>query len=111
MVAQRAEELVGVTPVPRRPCNAAVVPSPRLQRSVLLSPDGVARAAARFAADERERWMLCQARAVRRSYVAQVLDGPYPQPVGEEIWMLRQADAVRESYVSEVLERAAAGNG
>jgi hypothetical protein len=78
-----------------------------LQRSVLLAPDSVARAAARYAADAEERWMLCQPRRVRRSYARAVLGSP--QPNAQEIWMLRQPEAVRESYVREVLEAEADG--
>ena len=71
-----------------------------LERSILLAPDRVARAAARMATDRRQRWMLHQPRAVRASYVRDVL-GQGPQ--AEEVWMLRQGDGVRESYVREVL--------
>ena len=71
-----------------------------LERSILLAPDRVARAAARVAGDRRARWMLCQPRAVRASYVRDVMDRGGN---AEEVWMLRQADAVRESYVTEVL--------
>lgn len=71
-----------------------------LERSILLAPDRVARAAARTRGDPRQRWMLLQARAVRRSYVEHALDRG---PLAEEIWMLRQPDPVRESYVREVL--------
>lgn len=80
-----------------------LVPSDRMERRALLAPAAMARAAARFAADDRERWMLCQPRAVRRSFVEQVLDDHRPRAVAEEIWMLRQPEAVRESYVREVL--------
>jgi hypothetical protein len=75
----------------------------RLERSVLLAPDAVARATARTRRDPREKWMLRQSRAVRVSFVREVLDAG-ADPTREEIWMLRQTNAVRESYVREVLE-------
>ena len=77
------------------------MPSP--ERSLLLAPGPIARAAARMAREPEQRWMLCQPRAVRRSYVAQVLDRP-DQRNAAEIWLLRQPAAVRASYVREVLE-------
>jgi hypothetical protein len=72
-----------------------------IQRSVLLSPDPIARIAARYAIEREERWLLEQSRSVRRSYAQAVLgrDDEYAQ----EIWMLRQPDDVRESYVRDVL--------
>jgi hypothetical protein len=73
------------------------------ERSVLLAPDAVARAVARVARAPEQRWMLCQPRAVRRSYVIQVLDRP-DQRNAAEIWLLRQPNAVRASYVRAVLE-------
>ena len=39
---------------------------------------------------------------MRASYVEKVLDAEQ-EPNAEEIWMLRQAKAVRESYIREVL--------
>ena len=75
----------------------------RVSRGVLLAPAVVARAAARAARAPEERWMLCQPREVRESYVREVLDGG-GDALLQEKWMLRQPDAVRESYVREVLE-------
>jgi hypothetical protein len=74
---------------------------PSLERSILLAPDRVARAAARAAPDARARWMLLQPRAVRESFVREAWNRG---DRAEEVWMLRQPDAVRESYVAEVLE-------
>jgi hypothetical protein len=74
---------------------------PSLERSILLAPDRVARAAARMAPDARQRWMLCQPRAVRASYAREALGRG---DTAEEVWMLRQPDQVRESYVTEVLD-------
>lgn len=73
-----------------------------LERAVLLAPDRVARAAAARAARPEERWMLLQPRAVRESYVRQVL-AARDHRRAREIWMLRQPDPVRESYVRDVL--------
>jgi hypothetical protein len=49
--------------------------------------------------------MLRQPRAVRESYVHEVLDGGGGDPKAQQAWMLRQPNAVRESYVREVLGR------
>jgi hypothetical protein len=72
------------------------------ERAVLLAPGPIARAAARMAREPEQRWMLCQPREVRRSYVADVLDRDDADHA-EETWMLRQDEAVRESYIAEVL--------
>jgi hypothetical protein len=77
------------------------VPSP--ERSLLLAPSPIARAAALMAREPEQRWMLCQPRDVRRSYVTDVLDRPDVLNAAE-IWMLRQPNAVRASYVRDVLE-------
>ena len=50
--------------------------------------------------------MLRQSKAVRASYVREVVDPPGDEQALAEIWMLRQSDEVRESYVREVLEPA-----
>src|SRR3954470_20821762 len=107
------------------------------ERQVLLAPDLVAKQAARLAALPEQRWMLRQARAlrkrfadevferdhedvrqqvwmlrqprdVRESFIEHVLERQSPRP-HQEIWMLRQDDAVRESFVREVLERELPG--
>jgi hypothetical protein len=74
-----------------------------IQKMVLLAPDSVAQAAAARARRAEERWLLRQPRAVRRSYVREVLDSRAPKRA-DEIWMLRQPTSVRETYVREVLE-------
>ena len=76
---------------------------PSTERSILLAPGPIARAVARVARAPEQRWMLRQPRAVRRSYVTQVLDRPDQQNAAE-IWLLRQPKAVRASYVRAVLE-------
>ena len=48
--------------------------------------------------------MLRQVKAVRASYVREVLDLGGDVELRSQIWMLRQSDAVRESYAREVLE-------
>jgi hypothetical protein len=75
-----------------------------LQKRVLLGPAPLRRAAAARALRPEEAWMLRQAREVRRTYAAQVLDGHGDLDVLTEIWMLRQPKEVRESYIEEVLQ-------
>lgn len=75
-----------------------------LERSILQAPDAVARRAARYAGDPEQRWMLCQKRAVRCSFLR---DAFGRGAIAERAWMLRQSKAVRESYISEVLEAPA----
>jgi hypothetical protein len=74
-------------------------------RRLLLAPGPVARAAALAASTPEERWMLCQSREVRRSYVEQVVDRPEDEHA-QERWMLMQGDDVRMSYVRDVLDAA-----
>jgi hypothetical protein len=77
------------------------MPPAWLVKRVLLGPASVRMAAARRAADPKERWMLKQSVEVRRSFVREVLEDGR----NEEAWMLHQPDAVRHSYVAEVLDR------
>lgn len=77
----------------------------RLARLVLRGPGFVRRAAATQAKEPVEAWMLRQPRAVRQSYVREVLERGGDDRLAE-VWMLRQSDAVRESYVREILEPA-----
>jgi hypothetical protein len=72
-------------------------------RLLLLAPGPVARAAAIAVSAPEERWMLCQDRDLRRSYVEHVVDRP-DDPNAQERWMLGQPDEVRMSYVREVLD-------
>lgn len=90
---------------PESPYAPTLVPSvPSLERSVLFSPNPVARAAARMRRNPHERWILGQPRAVRASFVDEVLDGDSRgRDRRQQIWMLRQPNAVRESFVREVL--------
>jgi hypothetical protein len=75
------------------------MPPEWLIKRVLLGPASLRRAAAGRTADPRERWMLKQPTAVRRSFVREVLE----KGGNEEAWMLLQPEAVRKSYVAEVL--------
>lgn len=48
--------------------------------------------------------MLGQERAVRVSYVREVLDATGDPELRRQIWMMGQPDGVRASYVHDVLE-------
>lgn len=77
-----------------------------LARSVLLAPDAIARNAARLVSDPRQRWMLCQPRGVRASFVHEAMAAEAGDPeLAAQVWMLRQPRAVRESYIREVLTK------
>lgn len=52
--------------------------------------------------------MLSQPRAVRESYVDEVVQRPGDPELLRQVWMMRQPSAVRERYVREVLEPALA---
>ncbi len=77
-----------------------------VKREILLAPNLVARAAATATDDPAARWMLSLPLAVRRSYVADVLDRGDGE-AEQRVWMLLQADPVREGYIRAVLERGA----
>lgn len=80
------------------------IPAPSgLERAVLTGPDLIARAAARGVEVPAQRWLLRQPRAVRCSFVDEVIDRP-DDPNAAERWMLLAPAAVRESYVAEVLD-------
>ena len=72
------------------------------ERSLLLAPDAVARAAVGLAPDREARWMLRQSREVRRSFVEEVFGRPDEERL-QQIWMLLQVREVRESFVVHVL--------
>jgi hypothetical protein len=82
---------------------SAITPSQRLQRSVLLAPAAIAKAASTQVKRPEEIWMLRQSKQVRVSYVHEVLDRGGGERLAQ-IWILRQPQQVRESYVREVLE-------
>jgi hypothetical protein len=77
----------------------------RLARVALRAPGWIRRAAASQAKEPEEAWMLGQSKAVRASYVREVLDRGGDERLAE-IWILRQPNDVRESYIAEVLEPA-----
>jgi hypothetical protein len=79
-----------------------------LERSILMGPDWMARAAAGAVNDPQQRWMLRQPRHVRRSYALEVHGRPGEERLAEA-WMLLQTEEVRISYVVEVL-RAGPGS-
>ena len=72
------------------------------ERSLLVAPAPVARAAALAAREPEQRWMLTQPREVRRSFAEEVF-GRRDADARQEIWMLRQPRAVRESFIAQVL--------
>ena len=74
-------------------------------RLVLLAPAPVVRRLAAIETDPERRWLLSQPRAVRRSFVTEVLDGAGDRRA-QERWLLLQDDAVRRSFVAEVLDRS-----
>jgi hypothetical protein len=80
------------------------IPSPSgLERAVLTGPDMIARTAARTVEEPEQRWLLRQPRAVRCSFVAEVIDRP-DDPNAAERWMLLAPAAIRRSYVRDVLD-------
>jgi hypothetical protein len=74
----------------------------RAQRAVLSAPAALTRPLAAVTRDPEQRWMLSQPRAVRISYLHDIIDGP-PIPRLEEFWMIRQPPEVRLSYIRKVL--------
>jgi hypothetical protein len=74
-------------------------------RKLLGAPDAVTRAIAAADGDPERRWLLRRPRAVRRSFVAEVIDSG-GRPADQRRWMLAQDDDTRESYVTEVLAAA-----
>src|SRR5688572_1267818 len=74
-------------------------------RAMLRAPDAVTRTIAAAPGDPERRWLLRRPRAVRTSFVEQVIDRG-GSAAAQRRWMLEQDDDVRESYVSEVLEQS-----
>ena len=87
--------------------QAGAMSLPPGARAALLAPSAVTRAFAAADRDTERRWMLRLPRAVRRSFVADVLDAG-GGTLEQERWMLLQDDGVRASYVADVLLRAPA---
>jgi hypothetical protein len=76
------------------------------ERAMLVAPDRIARAAATVMLDASQRWILRQPRAIRQSFVAEVITRGGGDPIAQERWMLMQDDGVRHSYVRDVLDTA-----
>ena len=74
-----------------------------VERAVLLGPDAIARAVARTEADPLRRWLLRRPRAIRRSFVHDVVDAGGTRAL-QERWLLLHDDEVRLSYVAEVID-------
>jgi hypothetical protein len=85
-------------------CEADVSSPQGVERSALLAPDFVARAAANTTDDPQARWLLRQPRPVRESYVREVLDREGDRALLSSAWLLRQPDDIRASYVKDVVE-------
>ena len=64
----------------------------------------LSRAAAGRVEAAEEAWMLRQAKAVRASYVREVVDPGGDEELLAQIWMLKQSDEVRASYLRDVLQ-------
>jgi hypothetical protein len=77
---------------------------PSAERQVLLAPDVVAKQAARLAPLPEQRWMLRQARSLRKTFATEVFEQDHEE-IRQQIWMLRQPVDVRESFIEHVLER------
>jgi hypothetical protein len=76
------------------------------ERRVLGAPDAVARAASALAADAEQRWMLRLPRAVRRSFIEDVLERGGGRRSAQERWLLLADDETRHSFVRDVLDDA-----
>jgi hypothetical protein len=85
-------------------CEADVSSPQGVERSALLAPDLIARAAAGATDDPQAKWLLRRPRPVRESYVREVVDRQGDRALLSTAWLLRQADDVRASYVREVVE-------
>ena len=85
-------------------CDADVSSPSGLERSALLAPDFIARAAANSTDDPQAKWLLRRPKPVRASYVRDVLDARGDRNLLATRWLLRQPDEVRASYVAEVVE-------
>jgi hypothetical protein len=75
-----------------------------LARALLLAPDTFARAAAAADADPQRRWLLRRPRAVRRSFVDEVIDAGGTKR-RQERWLLLQDEATRASFVADVIDQ------
>jgi hypothetical protein len=80
------------------PSHTRQVELPPGARTVLSGPDLVARTLASRESDPQRKWLLRRPKAVRRSFLATVID----DGGDEERWMLLADDATRSSYLDEV---------
>ena len=85
-------------------CEADVSSPGGVERSALLAPDFIASAAANATNDPQAKWLLHQAKAVRESYVHEVLDAKGDRALLSTRWLLSQDDDVRRSYVEKVVD-------
>jgi hypothetical protein len=85
-------------------CEADVSTPGGVERSALLAPDFIARAAANATDDPQAKWLLRQPKPVRESYVHDVLDKQGDRTLLSTAWLLKQPDEVRASYVRDVVE-------
>lgn len=74
------------------------------ERQILTSPDVVARAAAAFAPEPEQRWMLRQSRDLRCAFADEVLGKPDEERLAQA-WMLQQPRALRLSFLDEVVSK------
>jgi hypothetical protein len=85
-------------------CEADVSTPQGTERSALLAPDFIARAAANATNDPQAKWLLHQPKPVRESYVHEVLDKEGDRTLLSTAWLLKQPDPVRQSYLREVVD-------
>jgi hypothetical protein len=85
-------------------CEADVSTPKSTERTALLAPDFVARAAASATSDPQAKWLLNQPGPVRESYVNDVLDAKGDRTLLSTAWLLEQSAPVRESYVRDVVQ-------
>jgi hypothetical protein len=89
--------------------DADTIRLPPGARMVLLGPDAVAHRLAARDTDPARRWLLGQPRAVRRSFVEQVIDAGGSRRA-QERWLLLADEPVRRSFVEQVVD-APEGSG
>jgi hypothetical protein len=85
-------------------CEADVSTPEGTERSALLAPDFIARAAANATSEPQAKWLLTQPKPVRESYVHEVLDKEGDRTLLSTAWLLRRPDDVRESYLRAVVD-------
>ena len=101
---RRFSVLLAILALTLSACEADVSSPGGVERSALLAPDFVARAAAGATDDRQAKWLLNQPKPVRESYVREVLDKPGDRTLLSTAWLLRQPDDVRGSYLRDVVD-------